>query len=766
MWFRKTFEWMLFLLAYGCLMRPAAAQVIIDRRPEIPLFRNFEIKEEKIDGTIRDQVAEIQVTHTIHNPGAVTIEAEFMMPLPDEAAVRSLTLMVDGKEMPGRIVPRDEARRTYEEIVRRRRDPALMEWMGSGMFRTGVFPIPPGADRQVTVRLTQLCRRDGCTVAFTHLMALQRFCPQPIGKFTVNLRLTSQAPLKSIYSPTHEPKIERTGDREATVRLEQTNLKPETDFKLLYTLGEGPVGVTVLSHRAAAGEDGFFLLLLSPEIKKTGAKPQPKTVLFVLDSSGSMAGAKIEQARGALRFVLDNLREGDNFNLITYNDQVDTFKTTLQPYNITTRAEAQRFVETIEAGGGTNINEALQSAMRMLGNGSAPETTRPAYIIFLTDGLPTVSETKEKVIAENCRAANKAGARVFVFGVGYDVNGRLLDRLSGAQGGTSEYVKPSENIETHVASFYSRLTSPVLTGIKLELAGAETREIYPSQPPDLFDGGQLIIVGRYRHAGDAKLKLSGRMAGADWSQEYPVKLAESGAADDYAFVERVWAMRRIGYIIDQVDLNGENKELIDELVKLSQKYGILTPYTSYLADEGTADNAPPQPQPMDATARPQRRHLFHSWSKSKSAPIAVSPGTPGMMGMSMGSAGPPPDSGQLAFEQRALKSELKQAASPATLSLRKSHLSPSGEAAEQAVRQIGAKTFYRRQGRWVDSELKPDEEKNAEKNAVRLEQFSDKYFEFARTLKAEESQYLSFREPLLLKIGGKVYLIEPAKDKK
>lgn len=211
----------------------------------------------------------------------------------------------------------------------------------------------------------------------------------------------------------------------------------------------------MLSVKPSSSEDGYFLLLASPEVKPVDTRVLPKTVIFVIDRSGSMAGKKIEQARNALKSVLSNLRDEDLFNIVAYDDRVESFKPELQRYSPQVRSDAARFVDNIREGGSTNIDSALKAALAMV-----RDSSRPSYVLFMTDGLPTAGETRELTIAENCRSGNAGRSRIFSFGVGFDVNARLLDRLSGGNSGTSEYVKPDEDIETHVASFYSKMTRP------------------------------------------------------------------------------------------------------------------------------------------------------------------------------------------------------------------------------------------------------------------------------------------------------------------
>jgi Ca-activated chloride channel homolog len=768
---------------------------IVDRRPSIPISRSYEIRDVSIDARVRDQVAEVQISQTFHNPGSVQIESEFLFPLPEDGAVQNFVLMVDGRELPGRLLNKDEARRIYEEIVRTKRDPALLEYMGRGLFRTRVFPIPPGADRKVTMRYTQLCRRDRDVIEFSYPLSTQKFTAKPIQRLSVKTSIESKDAIKSVYCPSDDARIDRSGDHEARVSLERRDIVPNSDFRVVYTLSDGAVGASVISYRASSGDDGYFLLLASPEVKAPDTKPQPKTVIFVLDRSGSMAGKKIEQARKALKSVLDNLREDDLFNIVVYDDRAESYKPELERYSSRTREEAGRYVENIREGGSTNIDSALKSALGMIRDDS-----RPSYILFLTDGLPTTGETQELKIAENCRQGNAHRARIFCFGVGFDVNARLLDRLSGGNSGTSEYVKPDEDIEAHVGRFYSRMTSPALADLHIELSGTDVNRTYPRDLPDLFEGGQIVWAGRYRQSGRTTLRISGKIAGERRSFEFATELADSNRGSTYEFVERIWATRRVGYLIDQIDLSGQNKELIDELVNLSTKYGILTPYTSFLADErvplhAMLQNARQTRRNLDAlhetegrfgVAQRAMKQMYMQSDKARFPSMASAEsyaaeskslrGMPGgmggagmggmmggMMGRSMGQSGlTPAQAGAAAPAQTYAASDARRAGQLASTPVVVAAQGGGQQRDLQAnLRQIGAKTFYFKDNRWIDSTVSPEEEAKAQI----IRQFSDTFFSLARSQSAEQNQYLTFTEPVTLKLAGTVYRIEPAESK-
>ena len=363
------------------------------------------------------------------------------------------------------------------------------------------------------------------------------------------------------------------------------------------------------------------------------------------------------------------------------------------------------------------------------------------YVLFLTDGLPTSGETQELKIADNCRQANSRRARLFCFGVGFDVNARLLDRLSGGNSGTSEYVKPDEDIEAHVGRFYAKMTSPVLADLRVELAAIDVNRTYPGDLPDLFEGGQIVWVGRYRQSGRTTLRITGKVGGERRSFEFPAELEDSDRGSAHEFVERIWATRRVGYLIDQIDMSGQNRELIDELVSLSTRYGILTPYTAFLADERVPLHAAMQ------NARQAGENLVALRSVSggfgvvqreakQSYMRADKPEQAGMAGMGKVMGGGTQSLGSYGNMMGGGMAQNVQA----------------------KLRQVGSKTFYFKENRWIDSMVKPDEDAKAKL----IRQFSNDFFNLARSQSADLNQYLTFTEPVTIKLAGTVYRIDPA----
>lgn len=556
------------------------------RRPTPPPV-SYKIKELSVNSRIKDQVAQVQVAQSFVNTGSRQMEVSFVFPLPYDGAIDELTFLVDGKEYAGKLLPAKEARSIYEGYMRRNQDPALLEWMGTGMFKTSVFPVPPGAERKVTLKYSQLLRKDFALTDFLFPLSTAKYTSHPVEKLSIRATVESTAKIKSVYSPTHDIEVKRSDNRHAVVTYNATNTIPSSDFRLFFDNHKSDVGASIISYRPD-GEQGYFLLLASPDIKaKTDTKAR-KTVVFVVDRSGSMSGKKIEQAREALRFVLNNLSDGDLFNIVAYDSSVESFKPELQKYSDESRKQALGFVEGLFAGGSTNINGALAAALDMV-----QDPKMPSYVVFLTDGRPTAGETNEMKIAANATSSNEHHTRIISLGVGYDVNSRLLDRITRDNHGRTEFVRPDEDIEEHVSRLYTSISSPVMTNVKvvIDVEGAETEKggpvnrVYPKDTPDLFAGEQLVLVGRYRLSGAAKITVSGKVGDRKQKLEFGAKMVKKSRDETYAFVEKLWAMRRIGEIIDEMDLNGKNQELVNELVELSTKHGIITPYTSFLADD-------------------------------------------------------------------------------------------------------------------------------------------------------------------------------------
>ncbi len=735
----------------------------------------YKIKELEVNVKLAEQVARVQVAQSFVNTGSRPMEVAFVFPLPYDGAVDQLTLLIDGKEFPAKLLPADEARRMYEEIVRKNRDPALLEWMGTGLFKTSVFPVPPGGERKVTLRYSQLCRKTDGLTDFLFPLSTAKYTSHPVESVKFHVAIESDSPIKNVYSPSHSVDIKRPDDKHAVVSYSASDTVPTTDFRLFYDVGRGAVSTKVLSYRRD-DKDGYFLLLASPEIKSADNERPKKTVVIVVDRSGSMSGDKIEQAKGAAKFVVDKLHEGDLFNVVAFDSEVESWKPELQRYNDENRKAALGFIEGIYAGGSTNIDGALQAALDPL-----KDSSRPNMVLFLTDGLPTVGEQNEAKIIVNAKERNKVRARIFTFGVGYDLNSRLLDKLARENYGESEYVRPNENIEARVSALYKRISSPVMSDLKIKwdvegLAsedGKPVNRVYPKDAHDLFAGEQLVIVGRYKKPGDAKVVVSGKVGDKEEKFDFPAKLVEKSSDESLSFIEKLWAIRRVGEILDELDLKGKNEELVKELVTLSQRHGILTPYTSFMANEngshdftstfGEANRRLDSLSLTDDRIGVEQREMKSALRNAeRAAPADAFDGGGGFATRGGGrfahsaSKAANKDTGGFYFAPAASGAAANSPSAPAIAAPAEggeASRDEEGQKVAENVRSIGSKVFYRRGDRWVDSAVTAEQEKNP----IKIERFSREYFDLVDKHGRDVAKYMTFDDPVVIEIDGKAY---------
>lgn len=566
--------------------------IIPDRGHQIVL-QNFEVSAE-----IQENLGKFYAEHEFYNPGKSAVQGVFYFPLPVDAQVTSFALEADGKVLEGELLDAGEARKIYTDIVRKALDPALLEMMHDRTFRASIFPIPPHKSRKITLEYAAILPNEQDLVKlqiplrgrlkvegavprrigppFVIPETREQSGGQPQGRVTTSIAvsISAQSSLSNIYSPTHDVEITRKRGNAAEIHFEQSGRLSGKDFILYYTLDQSEISMRALAYRPGAKQDGYFALLVAPRYDRTLSRIERKDIIWLVDVSGSMKGKKIEQARNALRYWIENLNPGDRFNLVAFSSGTHPFS---QEWAVSgdDRKAALQFIDDLQARGGTNINAALQ-----LGQQLAQESPR-ALIVFLTDGLPSVGVRDEGEILKNVKKA--ARVRIFSFGLGYDVNAKLLDGLARATNAFSDYISPDENLEEQLGQFADKIRYPVLSDVRIDFNGAKVDEIYPQQLPDLFMGQQLILFGRYTSAGRYEIRLIGRAKGKEQRFSHRVELPSSSGRND--FIAPLWAARKIGFLLDEIQLNGETKELREEVIALSKEYGIVTPYTSYLAEE-------------------------------------------------------------------------------------------------------------------------------------------------------------------------------------
>jgi Ca-activated chloride channel homolog len=708
-------------------------------------FAPLEVVFHKVDVAIDGQKATTRVEQEFYNPNDAVLEGEYVFPIPRGAHIDKFAMRIGDREMEAELLDATKARALYEEIVRKQRDPALLEYAGRQAFRVRIFPIESRGRKKVSLSYTELLRADSGLISYVYPLNTEKFSAQPLKNVSVRVALDQGSSLKALYSPTHQVDVRRDGERRATVAYEASNTRPDRDFQLLFSTAQAELGVHLLTQKIDA-DDGWFLLLASPgsEMVKT-RETNPKDVVFVLDTSGSMAGRKLEQAKKALSFCLESLNDSDRFEVLRFATEAESFFDRMVDATRSNRDRALDFVKGLRTIGGTAIADALTRALRL----KTAESSRPFVVIFLTDGQPTVGETNEDAIVALATRRGSDLTRIFCFGIGADVNTHLLDKITERTRAASTYVLPEEDLELKVSSFFAKIKEPILTNVALQFPDSvRVSKIYPSPLPDLFRGDQLVITGRYSGSGEGELVLEGMLNGAPKRIAHRVSFSAAESHND--FIPQLWAMRRVGWLLDEIRLRGENRELRDEVVDLARRFAIVTPYTSYLIVEDEARRGVPLTlrslQNLDKNVAAQKQ-LAESWKE-------LGRKKDGLVG---------------SYNARA-NSALKYAEAPAAaadlgrLENRKAVIandSVSGSASErdldsieQQTRVVNGRSFFQNGAQWIDSET----QSRKGGKTVRVEFASREYFDFLATNSAA-APWLALGRNVQFSLGDTSYEI-------
>jgi Ca-activated chloride channel family protein len=697
---------------------PAYADGIIIPEPPVCEFgpcpdpfpiSQLAIEYHHVDVLIQDQVAVTHVDQVFRNENDWPVEGTYVFPLPEGAAVTEFILWIDGEPVQGEVLTREEARQVYEDIVRTMRDPALLEYVDRGAVRASIFPIPPGGERRIELEYTQVLQAENGLVHYNYPLNTEKFSTQPLENVTISVQVQSSDPLQAVYSPSHPIAIDREDDHEFTAGYEDSNVTPDTDFELYYSVSDFEVGLNLLTYRDPLGDDddGFFLLMAAPGVEVDENQRVAKDVIVVLDRSGSMEGDKFQQAQEALHYVIDHLNQEDRFNIIAFSTGLRSFADELQPLSQTD--QAHRWVDGLSAAGSTDINLALSAALSQL-----EDSNRPAFVLFLTDGLPTEGEVDPAIILRNLEQQAPDNVRLFSFGVGYDVDTFLLDSLSEQHHGSTTYVTPGQAIDEAVSGFYAKVSTPVLTDIELDFGDMVVYDLYPEPLPDLFAGTQLVLVGRYNDWGGGPITLSGQVDGQTQTVRYEDQTFRRSGGPD--FLPRLWATRKIGYLLKQVRLHGADEELVEQIVALSIRYGIVTEYTSYLVTEPG---------------------------------MVINQGWDDVVEEAMDQMSEPAESfGEGAVDRAATEAEL----SGADMAAPGSYEDATGQS---LVRTAGTRTFRWAEGVWVDTHYASGQE------TTRVPFLSEAYFELA-SADAELGAALALGQAVIVVYGDTAYEIVDA----
>jgi Ca-activated chloride channel family protein len=721
---------------------PAVSRACFIRSPQ-----PVQVWLDHIHVDITDQVAVKTYNCTFINPNPqAVVGGTCYMELEPEAQVDNMSILVDGKELKAKILDVKKANKVFTDMVKQGGSPALLEYFGNQLIQTRIPRIAPNGTVTVKLTYTTVLQNKGGLVRMQMLNTNPKALMQPLKSASVTVNIKSTAPIKNLYSPTHKIKIVEKEGWDVAAEWSQENYLPKHPFVLYYDTDDEAIGAGLVAHREL-DEPGAFMLMLSPTIgsgseKVTESQILPKDVVFCVDTSGSMLqGKKMEQARAALTYCIESLRPGDRFNIVNFSTVARNFHDGgLVEFDNESQAKALRYIEKLSARGGTAIGEALDLSLKHLG-----ESDRLKMILFATDGLPTIGERNPQQILTAVAKKNTQDVRMFVFGEGFDVNTKLLDFLALNNRGEADYILPEENITEKISRFFDRVGSPIMTDLKLTFEGLEVTDVFPRKISDVYRGEQVIVFGRYNGHGLISVKLTGTLKGKRVTIEYPLEFPEYSRNDRNAFVPRLWAGKKVNYLLNEIrKSNMGNEELVDEVTSLAKRYGIVTPYTSFLIADDTVAQDMAQlgrrfrgrfgklngPQPTSATRGANFGVPAKKEDKQKLVELSVKLSKSRREAGRSGAADALDSSADFEYQK-----------------------SGGNSSALAVLRHIGARTFYKSGTVWYDSRFDPSKHKTTRTVTIGSEAYLKLLNDNTRIAK-----YLALGE-VVLKIGKTWYRI-------
>lgn len=731
----------------------ADGMIIIPRPPHPPqhrpphyAFAPLEVRYHNVSVQIKDQVAVTEIDQVFYNPLSAQMEGIYLFPIPRGGEIDRFSMDINGKMVEAELLDAGKARRIYEDIVRSMRDPALLEYTNQGLYRVRIFPIPPRAEKQVKLRYTQILKQDNGLMEYLYPLNTEKFSATPLKSVALKIEVESSQPIQDIYSPSHQIEIRRPSRHRAVIGYEDKEIKPATDFQLfIASQGSQSIGAHLLAFRDPDhSREGHFMLMLSPDADVASAEVLAKDLVFVLDTSGSMAEKeKMNQAREALRYCLRHLNTQDRFEIVRFSTEAEALFNELRPLNARNLDQAEAFVDGLKPIGGTALAEALDLALRPFKNGAREQ--RPYMVVLITDGKPTVGETGENaILAQVTRRLRDDQVRIFCLGVGSDLNTHLLDRLIAETRAAGEYILPEEDLTAKIAHFFDKINMPVLARPEIKVTGpVRLSKMTPPQLPDIFKGEQLLLLGQYSGSGRAEISLTGRVNGRSENWLFRVQFPEEAVA--YDFIPRIWASRRIGFLLDQIRLHGENDELKEEVTILARQYGIVTPYTAYLIiEDETVRRIPSSRRTIvfdDPLLERESGRMYDQVNREKSGDMAV--GATQSLAMLKNASQDKAEVQANAYFERGQSG----AVAPAAIKVR--------EALQSGVQKsIANQTFYQNNNIWIDARIQAAQ---AEK-AVQIKFASEEYYRLL-DLDKNAPQWLSAGRNMQVLLAGKVYEI-------
>ncbi len=544
------------------------------------------LKHTDVKAEITGFLSRVRVTQEFENNFADKIEAVYVFPLPNNAAVDEMTMRIGERIVRGRIMRREQAREVYEAAKSNGQVASLLDQERTNIFTQSVANILPGESITIEISYVETLKYDAGQYEFVFPMTVgPRYNPNSVNDaakitpqyaetraghdISVEVNIDAGVPLESVESASHQIDAAMLSASSYNIKIRDTDAIPNKDFVLRYDVSGKRIEDAILTHRGPKG--GYFTLILQPPDNPRIEDVTPKEIVFVLDTSGSMGGFPIEKAKEAMKLALDGLNPRDTFNLITFAGDTAILFPEPVPATPENMAKAQSFLASREGSGGTEMMKAIRAA---LDPSDAQDHLR--IVCFMTDGYVG---NEGEIVAEVQKHKN---ARVFSFGIGSSVNRELLDKMAEEGRGEVEYVLPNSDGSAAAKRFHERVRSPLLTDISLDFGGLDVADVYPSRINDLFSAKPIIVKGRFKSPGSGVVKIRGKFMGQETVREIPVTLPENEPRHDV--LATLWARTRIDELTRQ-DYTGSKPEITKAITDLALDYGLMTKFTSFVAVE-------------------------------------------------------------------------------------------------------------------------------------------------------------------------------------
>ena len=632
---------------------------LLFRTDQRGLYRSAPALHTNVDMNITAMTARVKVSQSFRNQGQDWVEGIYVFPLPENAAVDHMRMKIGERLIEGRIKEREQAKKIYQAARQTGKRAALTEQERPNIFTNSVANIGPGetvvieieyqqtvryadnrfsirfpmvvAPRFIPGRITSDIATDIPASGMTSIQTIEetlsasngmgwsmntdqvpdasRITPpvitvdEPVvNPVKFNINLNAGIDLADITSRYHNIKVERQGVGKARIELEQKTVAADRDFVLQWqpTPSQAPrAALFTESGDDSDKERQYNLIMLLPPVIERGSAPRlPREVTFIIDTSGSMGGQSITQARSALAMAVERLKSSDRFNIIEFNSTTHMLYSSPVEASAYNRKQAIRYIQSLDANGGTVMEPALRSALS-----SAENENYIQQIVFLTDGAVGNESALFKLIEKGL-----GSKRLFTIGIGSASNSHFMMRAASFGRGTFTYIGKLTEVEEKMQALFVKLETPAISHLKIDWPTGEAEiEYYPKRLPDLYNGEPLVITAASRPL-TGELRISGRRGRQAWSASLPLinQTRQQGVAV-------LWARSRIASLMDQLYTGGDREKIKRDIIATALRHHLVSKYTSLVA----VDVTPVRPQNLQARKTAVPTNLPDGWDRGK-----------------------------------------------------------------------------------------------------------------------------------------------------